>query len=66
MIRSFGIANMRCMISFIRPCRWAASSAMARSAAEVNRTFQPRCVASRPKAIARWVLPVPLYTAEAL
>ena len=48
------------MISFIGPCRWAASSAMARSAAEVNRTFQPLCVASRPNAIARWVLPVPL------
>jgi hypothetical protein len=29
----------RCMISFIRPCRCAVSSAIARSAAEVKRTF---------------------------
>ena len=50
----------RIHVSFIRPCRCAASSAITRSAAEMKRTFQARCVASSPNAIARCVLPTPL------
>ena len=41
MISSFGAAITRCITSFIRPCRYAASIAMTRSAAVVKRAFQP-------------------------
>jgi hypothetical protein len=35
------------------------TAAIARSAADRKRTFQPLCAAISPKAMARWVLPVP-------
>lgn len=49
MISGFGIATVRCISSFIRPCRRAASSAITRSAAEVKRTFQARLAQEHSK-----------------
>jgi hypothetical protein len=62
--QELGIAIVRYMISFIRPCRLAASSAMARSAAEVNHTFPASVRREQTERDREVGMPVPLEAAS--